>query len=107
AFSNEASMFEAIAAFVSELDPDVVTGYNTDGFDLPYMLERARVLGVGDAFERAWGRSRLAPRLRVRERTFQSTQAGNVVFTDITAEGVVFLDLYNKLSRDPLIKLRS
>lgn len=30
--------------FVDEVDPDVVIGYNIAGFDLPYLLDRARSL---------------------------------------------------------------
>jgi len=32
---------------VVEDDPDVITGYNIGGYDLPLLAERARVLGVG------------------------------------------------------------
>jgi hypothetical protein len=119
-FRTESLLFAALAKFVAALDPHVVTGYNTDGFDLPYMLERAKhlsasgadigdggLLGVGDRFEKAWGRNKWSSRMRVRERSFASSQAGTIVFTDIMAEGVVFLDLLKKLQRDPLIKLRS
>ena len=36
--------------FVQEVDPDVVTGYNIVNFDLPYLLNRAKVLKVGALF---------------------------------------------------------
>lgn len=33
-----------------ELDPDIITGYNIDGFDIPYLINRiAKVLGEDDA----------------------------------------------------------
>ncbi len=32
--------------FVKSFDPDVVLGYNSNGFDWPYLTERARKLGV-------------------------------------------------------------
>ncbi len=32
--------------FVQEYDPDVILGYNSSGFDIPYMLERARANGI-------------------------------------------------------------
>lgn len=32
--------------FVKEYDPDVIVGYNSNGFDWPYLSERAKTLGV-------------------------------------------------------------
>lgn len=34
-------MLEAWAKFVREVDPDILTGYNINNFDLPYLLDRA------------------------------------------------------------------
>lgn len=36
-------------AFVQEVDPDIVIGYNISNFDFPYLLDRARAL-KGDEF---------------------------------------------------------
>ena len=36
--------------FVEEVDPDVVIGYNIAGFDLPYLLDRAKALRVDSKF---------------------------------------------------------
>lgn len=32
--------------FVEKVDPDVVIGYNTAGFDFPYLMDRAKALKV-------------------------------------------------------------
>lgn len=37
-------MLEAWAEFVREADPDIITGYNINNFDLPYLLDRAKHL---------------------------------------------------------------
>ena len=34
------------SAFVREVDPDIITGYNIQNFDLPYLLNRAICLKV-------------------------------------------------------------
>lgn len=34
------------------MDPDVITGYNIQNFDLPYLISRAQTLKVGQA---GWG----------------------------------------------------
>ncbi|ELU43623.1 DNA polymerase delta catalytic subunit [Rhizoctonia solani AG-1 IA] len=50
-FKNEDAMLLAWRAFVEEVDPDVVIGYNIANFDLPYLLDRARALkGASDGF---------------------------------------------------------
>ena len=104
---SEAVMFAAIAAFVRLADVEFVSGYNSDGFDLPYMLGRSEKLGLGKTFVRAWGRSRTSASMTVRLRTFQSAQAGKVTFTDVRAEGLTAIDAMKWLQRNPLIKLRS
>ncbi|CAG8485071.1 10717_t:CDS:2, partial [Paraglomus brasilianum] len=39
-------MLHAWRDFVSEVDPDVVIGYNISNFDLPYLLDRAARLNA-------------------------------------------------------------
>lgn len=105
-FENEARMFAGIAQFVRALDPHIVTGYNTDGFDLPYMVDRAVRLGVGDTFAKAWGRTIYGSKMSVRPASFQSTQAGHFAFNEVRAKGLLSVDLLKALQRDPLLKLR-
>lgn len=45
-FDDEALMLEAFVRYVKEYDPDVITGYFSDGFDLPYIRARADKLKV-------------------------------------------------------------
>jgi DNA polymerase I len=44
---DEAKMIADFSRFIIESDPDVVTGYNIDGFDIPQVQERAKALGLG------------------------------------------------------------
>ncbi|RLF49009.1 MAG: DNA polymerase II [Thermoplasmata archaeon] len=37
--------------FVQETDPDIITGYNVDGYDIPIIIERMRKLGMRDGFK--------------------------------------------------------
>ena len=30
---------------VKEIDPDIIAGYNSDFFDLPYLIDRAKLIG--------------------------------------------------------------
>ncbi|MCJ7606557.1 MAG: DNA polymerase II, partial [Thermoplasmata archaeon] len=50
---DERTMIEEFTRFVLESDPDIITGYNIDGFDIPKVLERATSLGLAPL---DWGR---------------------------------------------------
>ena len=63
--STEAELFERLNALMAKLDPDVIEGHNIFGFDLPYLIDRARRAGVPLTL----GRDRSAPRLLDREQT--------------------------------------
>ncbi len=44
--SNEKEMLERTAEIIEEFDPDIITSYFGDGFDLPYIAKRAEKFGV-------------------------------------------------------------
>nr|CAH8853722.1 unnamed protein product [Trichobilharzia regenti] len=90
------------AMFVREIDPDIITGYNIQNFDLPYLINRANALKV-DSFA-FLGRIRGA-RSTVREAMVQSKQMGRRENKFVNIDGRVQLDLLQILFRD--YKLRS
>ncbi len=57
--AGEREILERFQAIVEEDDPDVITGYNIGGYDLPLLIERAEVVGLNPL---ALGRDRSAPR---------------------------------------------
>lgn len=44
--ASEKGMLESFVHFVCAEDPDVLSGWNIQGFDLPYLLDRCAMLGV-------------------------------------------------------------
>ena len=49
----EIDMFLAYHEFITDIaDPDMISGYNTDNFDDPYLFHRADALGIGPLFRR-------------------------------------------------------
>ncbi|AGN00390.1 DNA-directed DNA polymerase type II [Salinarchaeum sp. Harcht-Bsk1] len=44
-FESEAAMLDAYLTYVEETDPDVMTGWNFDDFDMPYVLDRLEEVG--------------------------------------------------------------
>jgi DNA polymerase delta subunit 1 len=48
-FEDEKDLLKAWKDFFVECDPDIITGYNIVGFDIPYLIDRAVALSI-DAF---------------------------------------------------------
>jgi len=49
---NETDMLKKLSFIVEEFNPDIIAGYNSNGFDLPYITTRAEILGVKLRFTR-------------------------------------------------------
>ena len=45
-FASELQLINAFCDYVNDIDPDVITGYNINGFDIPWLLKRLAALGV-------------------------------------------------------------
>ena len=45
-FWNEADMLRSWRDFITEMDPDIITGYNIVNFDLPYIIDWAEALRI-------------------------------------------------------------
>ncbi len=45
---SEKEMIEGFRALIKKEDPDVITGYNIDGYDIPVIKERGQKHGIGD-----------------------------------------------------------
>ncbi len=58
-FENEKQMIEGFAELLKRNKIDVISGYNSDVFDLPYLAERSRILGVKTPFGRDRSRIKL------------------------------------------------
>jgi DNA polymerase I len=43
---NEREIVERFVKLIDELDPDIISGYNIDGYDLPVLIERAAKNGI-------------------------------------------------------------
>ncbi|CAH2318907.1 DNA polymerase delta catalytic subunit [Pelobates cultripes] len=101
-FEREHDLLRAWAEFVLIIDPDIITGYNIQNFDLPYLINRAHNLKV-QAFP-FLGRIRSMKSV-IKDSSFQSKQMGRRENKVINTEGRVQFDLLQVLLRD--YKLRS
>ncbi|KAI1321493.1 DNA-directed DNA polymerase delta [Mortierella claussenii] len=101
-FDEEEKLLEGWADFVRRVDPDVVIGYNTSNFDFPYLLDRAKHLGV-HSFP-FLGRLNNV-RTEAKETKFSSKAYGTRENKAINMEGRLQLDMLQVMQRD--YKLRS
>ncbi|KAJ8612676.1 hypothetical protein CTAYLR_002097 [Chrysophaeum taylorii] len=68
------------SGFVKRADPDIITGYNTQNFDIPYLLKRAAALKLRNFsdFGRVFGAARMRP--TTNKRSIETTVSGRVMF---------------------------
>lgn len=45
-FQNEEEMLKFFLKLIQEYDPDIITGYNINGFDLPYIIDRLKTHNI-------------------------------------------------------------
>lgn len=101
-FDSEAKMLAEWSQFVSTVDPDIIIGYNINGFDFPYLLDRAQALKIVSFpyLGRLTGVKTIA-----KETQFSSKAHGTRNSKAINIEGRLQLDVLQIMQRDH--KLRS
>jgi len=92
------------AEFLRAVDVDIITGYNVQNFDIPYLLDRAETLskvkgGPNMSSFKLWGRVKGSP-AKMKESTFQSAAFGKRNNIDTTIEGRVIFDMLPYMQRN-------
>ena len=85
---NEKLLLERWAEFVREVDPDIITGYNINNFDAPYLINRSTHLHVRNF--QFLGRVKNI-QSQVRDTVLQSKQMGKRENKVINIEGMEIL----------------
>lgn len=101
-FANEREMLMAWKEFVLAVDPDILTGYNIVGFDLPYLIGRAEAL---DLKEFPYLGRIAKKQTKVVAAMFSSNQTGSRETKEINIEGRVQFDVMILVMK--ALKLRS
>ncbi|RWS07555.1 DNA polymerase delta catalytic subunit-like protein [Dinothrombium tinctorium] len=101
-YKDEKEMLLAWASFVREIDPDILTGYNIQNFDLDYLIHRAQHLNAQKFPFLGRVKNSIT---KSRKKILQSKQMGKRENKDINIEGRCQFDLLLVLLRD--YKLRS
>ena len=89
-FADEKSMLEEFLAIIEKFDPDVITGYNINNFDIPYVLDRLN-------------KNNIPPFLgRCKDKPAWTRDMGT--FQECVVPGRVVADPYQIIKRDPWVK---
>ena len=96
-FATEEELLVAFFKFaILEFGADVVAGYNSNQFDMPYILERANQLKLRQyrSFSKMTARS-----IRHWKQKFESAQAGTRVTDQYNTPGLVMFDVFNYVKK--------
>jgi len=97
-YDTEAALLEGYTEFIREENPNIIVGYNILGFDIPYMIDRAKMHMCIFNFDKQ-GFHKYA---HAKERTIKwsSSAYKNQEFQFLDAEGRVYVDLLPLVKRD-------
>jgi DNA polymerase elongation subunit (family B) len=99
--ANEAALIRGWCRLISQLDPDIMMGYNIFGFDDKYVWDRAEVNRCGSAlsvFSRITGKP-----VRLQEKFLSSSAMGDNTFYVISGEGRLHIDLLAYVRRNAVL----
>ena len=89
--------------FLQAVDVDIITGYNVQNFDIPYLLDRAEALTkmkrTNMASFKLWGRVKGQP-AKMKESKFESAAYGKRNNIDTTIDGRVIFDMLPYMQRN-------
>uniref|UniRef100_A0AC35U244 DNA polymerase n=1 Tax=Rhabditophanes sp. KR3021 TaxID=114890 RepID=A0AC35U244_9BILA len=100
---TEKELLHRFANFIQTVDPDIITGYNIQNFDFPYIIDRVKALKLGKEFLQ-YGRIKNV-QTRYTDQRLGSKQMGTRVNKNIEIDGRVLFDVFQIVLRD--YKLRS
>ncbi|KAI8981525.1 ribonuclease H-like domain-containing protein [Pilobolus umbonatus] len=100
-FADERDLLSKWSKFFEEVDPDVVVGYNTSKFDIPYLIDRAKFLGIPQFAN--LGRIRGIDSVP-KPCLFESNSYASRNNNNINIEGRLQLDIFKAVSRDYRMK---
>lgn len=97
-FDTEASLLEGFTTFIREENPNIIVGYNILGFDIPYMISRAKMnMCIFDFDKQGFHKFAHAKERIIK---WSSSAYKNQEFEFLDAEGRVYVDLLPLIKRD-------
>ena len=98
-YNSEIELLEGFTELITTENPNVIVGYNILGFDIPYMIDRAKFPCLCFNNFDKMGFNKFA---HAKEKTIKwsSSAYGNQEFQFLDAEGRLFVDLLPLIKRD-------
>ncbi len=90
-FENESDLLLEYRNIIQKENPDIITGWNTDGFDTPFLFKRAAELGIEENFNRMSKFKDFKSVLKEKQKKGATGQLVKVEFVDIP--GRIQMDL--------------
>lgn len=97
-FNNEEELLLSWSEFIRISDPDVLTGYNIQDFDIPYLMNRATQLKLGDSFF-LLGRIKGSKAI-MKNTTFSSSAFGRRDSVETKIDGRITIDMIQYMYRN-------
>lgn len=96
-YNSEKALLREWTNFIMKEDPDILTGYNINNFDIPYIIDRTKFLRIGTA--------RVLGKLRnqyayYKKKISGSKQTGNRATCEITLHGRIILDVMTAIQKE-------
>lgn len=96
--NSETELLLQWTKMVQTRDPDILAGYNSYGFDLPYMYNRAKELGILEKFQKL---SKLSQhKSEMKEKRLASAALGDNIWYDVPIVGRIHVDIMRVVQRD-------
>ena len=90
-FKLEKELLLRFTEIIQFEDPDILTGWNTDGFDMPWLFKRARETGVWEEFSKMSKSKTFQSKLKTKQK---KSHTGELIITEyIDIEGRIQMDL--------------
>lgn len=90
-FDCEEDLIRAFVRIFRTQDIDILTGWNIDGFDIPYLINRAKKLNLGDEIKR------LSPIEKIEEKKQRAKDVDSYNIALVST--IDYMDIYKSFSR--------
>jgi DNA polymerase delta subunit 1 len=101
-YQKEADLLYAWKEVIRRIDPDILTGYNIFGFDMPYIWARSiELFGRDNSYGIGFGR-RSQRECTMIEQNLSSAALGDNILKYFDLDGVVLVDMYKVMQRTSL-----
>lgn len=104
-YETEEQMLLRFSQIVNEFNPDAITGFNSNAFDMPYIIDRMKVLGIYEIGGMLSRRKNFYTNYKRTKK--ESKQFGAKETTSYVMPGRIMMDQFEIIKGDPTKKMRS